>query len=75
MTIIELPVDEAVVQIYESAPEEYRQKIGLMVSVWLRELQGSSPERLLALMRQIGDNAQSRGLTPDILDELLADDE
>jgi hypothetical protein len=75
MAIIELPVDEDAVPIYESIPEEYRHKIGLMVSLWLKELHGSSPERLLALMSQIGENAQSRGLTPEILNELLDDDD
>ena len=72
--IIQLPIDDDLVPIYESAPEEYRQKIGVLVSLWLKERRDSSPDKLLGLMRQIGENAQARGLTPDILEELLADD-
>ncbi|MCL4253226.1 MAG: hypothetical protein KJ043_05545 [Anaerolineae bacterium] len=72
---IELPVDDELVEIFASASDEYRQKIGMLVSLWAKEWQESSPEKLLTLMRQIGENAQARGLTPDILEELLADDD
>lgn len=75
MTItIQLPIDDEVVALYESAPEEYRQKIGILVSLWLKDWRDSSPDKLLDLMREIGENAQARGLTPDILADILADD-
>lgn len=76
MTVsVQLPIDDELVAIYESAPEEYRQKIGLLVSLWLKEWRDSSPDKLLELMREIGENAQARGLTPEILADILADDD
>ena len=42
--------------------------------LFLREFTTSSPQALRDLMDDIGSKAVERGLTPDILEQLLIDD-
>lgn len=74
MTIatINIQLDKDAAQIYLNASEQKREKLGLLISLWLREFEETLS--LPALMDQISDNAQKRGLTPEILDSLLNED-
>lgn len=55
-----------------SAPE--RRKLELLLSLRLRELTQSPPRTLQQVMDQIGQNAESCGLTPQVLQSLLNDE-
>ena len=68
---ISIQLEENAAQIYLEASEQKKEKLGLLIGLWLREFEDLS---LPALMDQISDNAHKRGLTPEILDELLNDD-
>jgi hypothetical protein len=61
--VIRIPVDA------ESAEDQ--QKIQVLLSVWLRDIGTSDPDSLRSLMDTISDRAQERGLTPELLDQLL----
>ncbi len=68
---INIQLDEDAAQIYNRASEEKREKIRLLFSLWLREFEDTT---LRSVMDQISDNAEQRGLTPEILESLLNDD-
>lgn len=75
MNTIEIQIDDELAEFYTSAPETYRQKIEALVGIWLRELRDGYDDELDQLMRRIGEEAQARGLTPEILADILADDD
>lgn len=75
MTILEIPVETEIAQIYAAASENDRRKLAVMVQLWLRELASPTSDVLGDIMDRISATAQARGLTPDILAELLNDDE
>lgn len=68
VSTINIPVESDLAQVYQTASDEERQKLQVLVSLWLRDMaaQGSLP----ALMDEISDRARERGLTPDLLDSL-----
>jgi len=67
---ITIPLDTQTAKIYTDASTENKQKLRLLLSLWLREF-GTTPRSLAAIMDEIGDNAQARGLTPEIVESLL----
>jgi len=69
---ITIRVDPEAARAYQSASETQRRKLDLLLSLRLSEATRSS-ESLERIMDQISQNAQARGLTPDILDEILKD--
>lgn len=57
-------------QIYRCATEEQRRKLDLLVSLRLTET--ASPRRSLKeVIRDISEEAKARGMTPEILKEIL----
>jgi hypothetical protein len=66
--------EEAARAFTQVSPEDQR-KIQLLLDLRLRDLTMSPPPRksLQAVMDEIGKNAASRGLTPDVLESLLND--
>lgn len=75
MNTIEIQIDDDLAEFYASAPPPYRQKIEALVSIWLRELRDGYDDELDQFMHRIGEEAQARGLTPDILANILADED
>ena len=75
MTIanITIPLDTQTARIYTSAPAEDKKKLRLLLSLWLREFV-VSPRPLKAIMDEMSEKAQARGLTPEILETLLNGD-
>lgn len=71
---ITIRVDARAAQAFKAAPEAQRQKLEQLLSFRLLEAAQTS-ESLENLMRRISHNAQDRGLTPEILQEILRDDE
>lgn len=58
-------------QKYNSAPQEDQKKIQLLMGLWLRELSTQPNMSLIEVMDMISDQAQARGLTPEILESIL----
>jgi hypothetical protein len=70
---ISIQLDDEAAAIYTTASSEQQKKLQMLFSALMREFD-SSPASLLSLMDAISDKAQDRGLTPEILDELLHDE-
>ncbi|ACK70743.1 conserved hypothetical protein [Gloeothece citriformis PCC 7424] len=74
--LIKVPLDVA--QTYWNATEEERKKIEEKIAFYLQSATVSRKEsldRLYKTMDTIGQKAQERGLTPEILESLLNEDE
>ena len=72
MTAISIQVDPDVAQAYNSFPAQRQQQIQLIFNLFLkRSLEEEKLENIVADIRQ---EAQVNGLTPEILENLLADD-
>jgi hypothetical protein len=69
---ITIPVDLDIQQAFEQASEEERQELQVLVSLFFKE--GWAKKNVLEVMQEIGSRAQGRGLTPEILDEILQDE-
>ncbi len=69
-TTITLQVDADLAQVYQSAPAADQSKLRLLLNLWLRELFVRSTS-LAALMDELSDKAQARGLTAEKLEEML----
>lgn len=68
--VITLQVDADLAEVYRSAPALDQSKLGLLLNLWLRELSTRSTP-LATLMDELSDKAQTRGLTPKRLEEML----
>jgi hypothetical protein len=72
MTEISIQVDPDVAQTYNSFPAQRQQQIQLIFNLFLkRSLEEEKLENIVADIRQ---DAQANGPTPEILENLLADD-
>lgn len=71
---ITLPVDAATAEAYAAATAEQQRKIQLLLSLRLQELTLSEGRPLPAVMDEISDQAEARGLTPELLESLLHDE-
>jgi hypothetical protein len=73
--ILRVPLDVA--QTYRQATEEERGQIAARLSVMLRSrlTREEAISKLNRTMDEIGTEAQARGLTPEILESILNDDE
>lgn len=74
MTVLEIPVESELAEIYAAASENDRRKLAVMVQIWLRELASPESDVLGEIMNRISTTAQARGLTPNILAQILEDD-
>ncbi len=72
MATITLTVPAEVAEIYNASSEQERQKIQMLLGLWLKETRPT--ESLAKVMDRISENAQARGLTPEILENLLNDE-
>jgi hypothetical protein len=67
---ITIHVNVEAARVFETLPEEKRHKLEVLLSLKLSEATRQK-RPLEAVMTEISDKAQSRGLTPEILDSLL----
>jgi hypothetical protein len=72
-TKIYIPVDAATAQAYTKPSIEEQKKIQLILRLRVRELLSIPSVSLSQLMDEIGAKAEARGLTPEILENLLSD--
>ena len=71
---ITIEVDEAVARAFAEASPGEQQKLQLLLSLRLQELTATQGGTLQTVMDEIGRAAEARGLTPDILENLLRDE-
>jgi len=69
-TMITIPLDADIARFYSQIPTDLRRKFQLLLNLWLRDLI-LSPRPLQAIMEEISQKAQERGLTPEVLEYLL----
>lgn len=72
MQTISVQVTSAAANAYRNATLAERKKMELLLSMQLLEV-ARSHEALEDVMRELSRTAQERGLTPDMLDDLLRD--
>ncbi|MBK1987061.1 hypothetical protein A0J48_005835 [Sphaerospermopsis aphanizomenoides BCCUSP55] len=73
-TTIYIPVDVATAQAYTKSSQEEQKKIQFILALRMKELLDKPPISLSQLMDEIATKAEVRGLTPEILEDLLNDE-
>ena len=74
-SMITISVPEPLASVYEHASETDRAKAQWLIEVVLNDLFHSQTGSLIDTVREISERAAERGMTPEILDEILNDDE
>ncbi len=72
MTTITISVAQEVKTAFESAKPETQQQLTSLISLFFQY--NLADKSLTDVMAEIAKNAQARGLTPEILAEILAED-
>ncbi len=72
---ITLHVDAEAARVYESVTAEDRKKIDVLLSLRLKELLVPTKMTLHEVMDLLGREAEEHGLTPEILESILRDEE
>ena len=71
---IALEVESDVARFYNDAPETDKEKLQALFGNWLKHYAEADVDSLKRVMDEMSQNARSRGLTPEILESLLADE-
>lgn len=71
---ISLPVDPDTARMYNEASDEDRLRIQVLLRLYLGTWLTRPGRSLNEIMDQIGAEAQARGLTPEILEDILRDE-
>ena len=71
---ITLQIESDAARFYNSAPQTDKQKLQALFGNWLKHYAEADVDSLKLTMDEISRNANSRGLTPDILESLLTDE-
>ena len=72
LTPITLQVEAPIAEAYQNITPENRQALQTLVSIFLQCV--SQPTPLQKVVQEIRLDAQQKGLTPEILEEILKDD-
>ena len=72
--VITLEVDSEAASAFKSASAEEREKLQLLLGIWLKEYAKAGPLSLKEAMDEAGRKAQGRGLTPEILESILEEE-
>lgn len=75
MSTITIPVSPELAEIYERASDKDRERIIRWFQVILEDLSYRGKDRLFDIMDEMARQAQENGLTPEILDAILSDDD
>lgn len=65
---ITLEVDSEAARFFRSASTEEQEKLQILLGIWLKAYARADGTSLKETMNNIGRKAQSRGLTPEILE-------
>lgn len=71
MTRISIEVSPEAAELYQAAPPEEKERVRALVDLLIRKPVNNDLEFLRKLMDEISDEAEARGLTPEILESLL----
>ena len=71
---ITIHVDAAVAKAYTEASAQDRMRLEMLLSLHLQDFITNPPRPLGEVIDQIGARALGRGLTPEILDSILQDE-
>lgn len=71
---ITLEVDSEAAQVFRSASAQEREKLRVLLGIWLKEYAMADTTSLKGTMTEVSQNAQSRGLTPEILESILEEE-
>ena len=71
---ITLQVESGAARFYNDAPQTDKQKLQALFGSWLKQYAEGDVDSLKRTMDEISRNAQNKGLTPEILESLLADE-
>ncbi|MBL8133919.1 MAG: hypothetical protein JNL42_18805 [Anaerolineae bacterium] len=72
---IEIPVPPDLLRAYETAPSEEQEKLRLWVVLYLQRLAQGKRLTLLSAMERLSNEAEKSGLTSEVLEEILRDDD
>ncbi len=73
MEAITINVDNEVAQAYRKAEFNKQQKLGMMIKLFFQP--DLARKTLSEVMEEIADKAEKRGLTPEILQSILEEDD
>ncbi len=73
--MISIEVDAETAQEFASADVERRRKLRMLLGLELRAMLKRPQRKLLEIMDEMGAYAESQGLTPEILESLLKNDD
>lgn len=71
---ITLQVESEAARFYNDAPQTDKEKLQALFGSWLKQYAEADAESLKRTMDELSRNALSKGLTPEILESLLADE-
>jgi hypothetical protein len=71
MTRISIEVSPEAAEVYQSASPEEQERVRVLVDLLIRKPVNSDIDFLRKLMDEISDEAEARGLTPEIILESL----
>lgn len=74
MATISIQVDEEAAKAYTEVSPQERSKIECLLRLRLQDLTLRPRRSLKAVMDEIGQQAEARGLTPELLESLLNDE-
>lgn len=72
METITIPVDPAIAKAYREADPEKQQKIAMFLNVMLKKTLNKRP--LIEIMEDVSQQAIANGITPEILESILNDE-
>ncbi|HEX8846409.1 MAG TPA: hypothetical protein VF791_17310 [Pyrinomonadaceae bacterium] len=71
---ITLEIDSEAAQAFNSISSAEREKLQVLLGIWLKEYAKVDKLSLKATMDEISQKAQNRGLTPDVLESILEEE-
>ena len=71
---ITLEIDSEAAQAFKSVSVEEPEKLQVLLGIWLKEYVKADATSLKEAMDEISRKAQSRGLTPEILELILEEE-
>jgi hypothetical protein len=69
-----LEIDSEAAQAFKSVSAEEREKLQVLLGIWLKEYAKANAASLKETMDEMSRKAHSRGLTPEILESIFEED-
>jgi len=74
VSTVSIPLEGQAAALYRQVWSEQQERMRRLVNLVVQEFVRYSPQSLLALMDAMSREARANGLTPEILERLLADE-